>query len=361
MRKVLLPFVAIVLFSCNKEEAINSVVIQNPDVSSTEFTQIDIEDAVTDIKMLTQQNIARLDKMTMTRSACKRIIKVPRDYSTIQEAVDNVCENGIIIVNAGTYTEVVLVYKPGIKMKAKGNVTLVGGFLLNGDADGVTIQNFKIILGEENRRGILSFNVTGGKFMHNTITAAGNDIGMFLINSSQLKVYRNHISNMEWGISVATSSAEGSSCNHNTISNNYITENTLASGIQLQGNCDNNLLNGNTVVDNAGVGNAGITLFSNAPPGAYCDNNIVKNNVSSGNATGCLVFFDGTNNQIGPNNQFVENRLYGFYINGSASGNHIFSNTIQNNTPCDIGNFAIDPNANTFSNNAFDCIDIANL
>lgn len=357
MKKVFIPFVAILLISCNKDGAISSIVQPEQKEAPTEISNINVKKAVNDIKLYSQQNIDRLDKMSMTRSACKRRIKVPQDYSTIQEAVDHVCDNGLILVRAGTYTEVVLVYKPGLKIKAKGNVTLVGGFLLNADADDINIQHFKIVLGDENLRGILAFGITGGKFMHNTISAAGNDIGMFFINSNQVRVHRNSISNMEWGITFATSSAEGSSSN-NIISNNYISENTLASGIHLQGNCDQNLVNENIVVDNGGMGNAGIMLFSNAPPGAYCDNNVVKNNISSGNTIGCFIYFDGKNNQIGPDNQFVENRLFGFYINGTASGNQIMSNTIQNNIVCDIGNYANDLDANTFSNNAFDCIDV---
>jgi pectin methylesterase-like acyl-CoA thioesterase len=75
-------------------------------------------------------------------------IRVPEDFETIQEAVDNASEGDIVLVGEGTYNEAVDVTTPDITIRGvdRNEVILDGEFELeNGirvlDTDGVVVEN----------------------------------------------------------------------------------------------------------------------------------------------------------------------------------------------------------------------------
>ena len=75
-------------------------------------------------------------------------IRVPQDYETIQEAVDNAAEGDLVLVDEGTYNEAVTVETPDITIRGvdRNKVILDGKFELeNGirvlDTDGVVVEN----------------------------------------------------------------------------------------------------------------------------------------------------------------------------------------------------------------------------
>ncbi|MEZ5138113.1 MAG: NosD domain-containing protein [Acidimicrobiales bacterium] len=75
-------------------------------------------------------------------------IRVPQDYETIQEAVDNAAEGDLVLVDEGTYNEAVTVETPDITIRGvdRNKVILDGEFELeNGirvvDTDGVVVEN----------------------------------------------------------------------------------------------------------------------------------------------------------------------------------------------------------------------------
>jgi parallel beta-helix repeat protein len=362
MRKLVMALIAISLLTgCSNEEIVSETTI-NQSLVLEQRDQLDPPIAMDDsrvaseMKQMEENNNSRLAAIQGDRGACRNFILVPFQYATIQEAVDNVCPNGSIIVRSGTYNEIVYVNKPGIKFTAMGNVTLNGGFNLNEDADNASISNFTIV-NDGTFYGINGLSVDGVKILNNTLTGI-NLTGIRFFNANNTLVHGNQVSGFSWGIFFGSSGNDGAS-NNNIISSNHVTGIAYASVVGLQGNCDNNKIINNQLVDNPNISNAGIMLYSftDEVNDSKCDNNTIFRNTSSENSVGLWVFNDGENNRVGPDNTLNENRSYGFYIDGMAANNYIYNNTMQDNLPCDIGNYAIDIEANTFYNNTAGCIE----
>lgn len=363
MKRLIVPFLSLLLLiGCSKDE---SMTQQSASISKQSQplqmvgkpSKVDVAQEMAAFQQIIEANQSRLAKASQPNKACMNNIQVPRDFATIQEAVDDACDGAVIIVKAGTYTEVVVVEKPGIKFKANGAVTLVGGFVLNTGANDVDIQQFNIVVGEGNIHAINARNITGGKIFQNTISDPAHKGGTAVryFNASEVTVHGNHVSGTGWGIFFGTL-ADEVGCHNNTISNNYVTGMTFGSVIGLQGNCDNNFINENTCENNQQtLSNAGIMLYSSASIYGFCDNNIVKNNISNGGYLGIWIINAGTNNQIGPYNTCNNNQFYGIYINGPATDNTVFDNTALGNGTCDIVDEATDPLSNTFTNNIAVC------
>lgn len=355
MKKILLPLLSfLILTGCMKEDlSIQSSAV--PSQTMRKPVAVDVAKAMAELQQIEKADRARLATRSRMEKDCMKNIQVPRDYTTIQEAVDNACEDAVIIVHAGNYTEVVVVNKPGLKFKANGDVTLVGGFVLNAGADHVDIQQFTIVVGLNNVHAITARDVTGGKIFQNTISDPAHKGGTAIqfFNGNEVTVRGNHISGTGWGIFFGSTLVNGGSHN-NTISNNYVTGIRLASVIGLQGNCDNNFINENILTDNPNLSNAGVMLFSGDAYGGHCDYNVVKQNQVTNAIVGTYLL-GGSNNQIGPYNTLNENVIYGFVISQAATGNTIFDNTALENGNCDIVNVADEPLSNTFTNNTAGC------
>jgi hypothetical protein len=347
---------AFLLIGCSKVD-----VTTLPSASGTEQAKTTNEPVVLDVTTLLLEHQralrahhARLGTWRQAKKSCRNNIQVPRDFDTIQEAVDNACDGAVITVTSGNYTEMVVIATPGIMVKANGEVTLTGGFMLAEGADNVTIQHFTILIGTDARPGIQASFVTGGRIAHNTISdpARRNGLAISFINGSNSTIHGNTISGTGWGISFSTTLT--GRCHKNTIANNYLTGLTFASLIGLQGNCDDNFINENIMENNETRANGGINLLSGESYGGSCDRNNIKNNISSGGYVG-LLLFGGTQNKIGPNNTLTNNLIYGLSVQQAATGNLIFNNMTLGNGLCDILNGASDPQANTFRNNTASC------
>ena len=309
------------------------------------------------------------------RSNCTETVFVPDDYPTIQEAIFAVCENGNVFVRSGVYQESPGIDTDGIFIKAIGEVTLKGGFGMG--ANNVSIHGFSIdnSFSEFSRVGIAcgpGFN--GFDLKHNTIYSSGTSpvgypfghIGIYLEYSDDNRIVQNDISgNMEVGIYIdairldfpgSSGHPFGGSTN-NVISNNTITGIFgnldvfyAGTGIQLRGDTDNTTVNGNTVNSSNGWG---ISLWSFANLGKECDHNTVKNNaVEDHSSNGIEVYFGGSDNTIGPNNESNANGQAGIVLYDYSADNHVFNNTALNNGFCDLVNLGTN---NTFKKNTTDC------
>jgi parallel beta-helix repeat protein len=336
------------LNSCNKSDSLKpenqSLNGLNKDLTAAKVDEVKLND---EMNVLLSKNEARLaaSKALGTRELVLTA-NVPKDYPTIQAAVDAVSPDGDVIVKTGTYTETVVVSKPGIHIKAIGDVTVKGGFVLNADADFVKIQKFKIVVSGGN--GIRGRDVTGVQVLQNTVSGTGNN-GIVFINSTDVSISNNTVSGINWGILLLEN---GVKCNNNSISQNTITSMSFASPIHLQGDCDNNFINGNTATLQTGIFNAGIILLG-LSPSRLCDNNSISNNVCESNRTSGIWLLGGTENTVGPNNTFSKNTEHGIYLSNGASNNNIFNNTALQNVLCDIKNDGA--NDNVFKNNTADC------
>jgi len=341
-----------ILVSCQKEPldpADHSKKIIQDYGLKTAVVEFDLEE-YRQIISANEDRLAR-SELNVLKSTCAEIAIVPDDFITIQDAVDAVCDYGDVIVNAGTYNEYLTIYKPGLNIKAVGNVTLNGNFRLTEDADDVKIQNFNINVPApySGKCGIYAVNVTGGTVMRNTVSGAGY-MGIEYWGSSGISVKQNTVKCTRWGIFIGNLGNSETS-NDNIISGNTVTGIYYGSCIGLQGDADNNVIMGNTVTNNTNVTNAGILLAG--VNNETCDGNVLRNNeVTYTRVAGCWINNGGSNNTIGPKNVISNNAWYGIRLAASTSNNHVFINTALNNAECDIVNEGTN---NTFKKNTANC------
>ena len=355
---------AIALTGCQKE-ALESIdnSSQNTMAKNKSYKVIVPEFDLNKYNQLVADNKDRLALIEDQASlGSKSSITVPTNYATIQEAVDAASEGANIFVNAGTYTEDVVVSTPGLKLQARNDVLLIGSITLLEGSDNVTIKKFNI---QNENTAIHGFGVTGGQVVQNTITTESGFEGIHYQSCDGVSVKNNIVSGPQLGIFFSSVSFQGNgTANDNTILNNTVSGNAIG-GIYFQGSCQGNTVVNNTVSAGSEFSNGGIVLFGvpdfiGAPEVVQgeCNNNIVKNNNCTDHFSGISLIFTANNNTIGPNNTFNENFVYGIFLYGGASENNVFNNTALNNADCDIVvlDDGIPSQNNTFSNNTYDCL-----
>lgn len=356
--------------SCQKVST-ESLEYSKQEVNSQDFKvehhdfSIDQLDFINDkFSKMADRNNERLSTLgNNSFKSCTETVVVPDDYATIQEAVDAVCAYGDVIVKPGVYNEdAVVINKPGVHVKAIGDVLLNGGFGINDYVNDVTIQNFKIDLTTAYYIvGIGGFYNNGCNIQQNTIYGA-NHIGIYFRYCNDLSIKQNHVSGpMDYGIFI-DGFIDGGTATNNTIAQNYVSDMspTPGVGILLRGDCDNNTVKGNTVMSTTwGISLEGHNLTSNAS----CDYNVIKNNIVKNNVeNGIEIYYyvaseypignGPTENTIGPNNRSNNNGLAGIDLWEYSNNNHVFNNSALNNATCDIIN---DGTGNTFKKNIAGC------
>jgi parallel beta-helix repeat protein len=243
-------------------------------------------------------------------------------YTTIQEAIDAVetVDNQTILVDAGTFTENVDVYKRLTIIGAGAGVTTVNASNPNDHVFYVTVPNVNI----------KGFTVTG---------ATGWVSGIYLSgNSVYSRIENINASNNRYGIYLIGSS-------NNTLTN--ITANwNLMIGVHLRGSSNNSLTNikasnniqgiylynsnNNTIINSDASNNTkGILLDSS-------DYNIISNNKASNNRDGIELggwFSYNSSYNIINNNEVTYNSLNGISIivYGGWSYNNVTNNNVSNN------------------------------
>ena len=304
-----------------------------------------------------------------------------KDYSTIQDAVDNASNNDTIIVYSGIYTENVIVNK-ALKIISESSMpdnTIVQAADPEFDvfyvsADEVTISGFSITgangndmvagicLGEV-QHNIISNNKLSNNYegiylresdyneLNDNIANLNNDNGIYLEKSSNNELNNNNASNNDWnGISLGGSG-------FNILGNNTANLNNKT-GLFV-GNSSNNKLNNNDLDNNL----YGIFLVNS-------DSNIVNNNNASGNTWEGICLDNSSYNELNHNNASSNMDCGIFFItssdntlnNNNASGNtwegicldnssynELNYNNVSSNTDCGI--LFITSSYNTLSNN----------
>jgi nitrous oxidase accessory protein len=219
-------------------------------------------------------------------------IRVPYDYLTIQEAINNASEGDMIYVHNGTYFEHVIVNKTVSLIGENKNIAIIDGMdigtVLNVTAYDVTVTGFTI-------------QNSGSEWLYTL------DSGI-LIQSSNNHIENNVISSNSAGILL------------NRSDNNLLISNNVSSnryGIILKNSRDNTIIS-NVVLSNK---NRGIG-FSNSN-----NNALVSNNVSS-NYFG-IYLVNSTINIVFRN--YISRSEHGVRLEQGSNENTFYRNTVSLN------------------------------
>lgn len=224
-------------------------------------------------------------------------IIVPRDYATIQEAINHVNVGDIIFVRRGVYYEHLVINKTVSLFGSMKTAIIDGGYVGNVievTADNITITGFVIRKsGKETTvppdSGIGLQHVRNCSISENNITT--NSVGIWLENSSNNNIYKNNIENNDVGIRLLGSSS-------NVISENNITNNNDGIFLDLSSN--------NNMSSNSIMGNDRYGMFLINSSSVISKNNIKVNSLG-------IFLYDSSNSSVLSNN-FLENLQHAYAL-----------------------------------------------
>ena len=251
---------------------------------------------------------------------------VPRDYSTIQKAIDAAKDGCVIHVAAGTYNESLNFKGKKITVTADEGPqvttiqSLTAGFAViftSGETKDSILEKFTIT--SPGKHGVLC-QKSSPTVRNNIITGgvpASSGYGVEITEGNPT-IDSNTITNYRTGIWIGYSASSYSS----TISNNTISGNTYGGIYETGGGADN--ITHNLVINN--VGAFGIGIMASAHP------KIINNTIMGNKGSGIITYSSA---EI-KNNIISSNTIYGIYRYGTVNPVHTY-NDIWNNTK---GSFA---------------------
>jgi parallel beta-helix repeat protein len=251
------------------------------------------------------------------------VLKVPRDFATIQAAVNAASSGDTIKVAAGVYNENVVIATSGIRLRASSGAVIDGagltgtGILVLAAAaqpvTGVEISGFEV---RDFQRGIVVQLATETRIL-------GNEVH----------------DNIKWpGAAGALDQAVGIDLNtahSSNVSENFV-HNNGARGISLRVGSTNNVVQGNRIFENGmllktTMGGAGV-LTTGAGTN---DNEISENEILRNYGDGVMVTRPAGTVPITGNlvakNQAHENQRAGISCMGATKDNVIFKNDARDN------------------------------
>ena len=347
-----------ICFCCQKTEQDHDV--KTSERSALQDPNLNFEKEIQETNYHIQQIDAfkaQLAQLNTSSRECMDVVIVPDDVSTIQQAIFHVCDYGEIIVQAGTYNEeqIMIVNKPGIHIRADGNVVLIGDFTIS-HSDDVIIEGFNIVLPDYTfawdaiwlndasgcvikNNSISNQAYPGQNFWDRGITVAyGTDNNM---------VKDNQIIEMEYGIWLYN---PYTFCTNNIIQGNFLSHVYRAIYIRLD--CDNNIIQSNLIDNSVGFVHRGISIIG-AHIGDneyFIENNHVKQNQVYNTASFGISMTIAFDNTIGPNNVCNNNGWHGISLWEWAWDNHVVNNEAIDNVGYDIWNAGQN---NTFQANTY--------
>jgi parallel beta-helix repeat protein len=219
-------------------------------------------------------------RFNIIAEASPKTIDVPKNYATIQEAINNANLGDAIFVHKGTYHEDIHINKTVSILGEDRDLTIIHGdkslYAVSIEAYGVSVEGF-------------------------TVKARNNTVSSIIIYSAGNILRDNRIKDGYFGILLLGSTGD-------VLSGNIISNSTV--GLEIQASF-NNAVSANTIV-NQGVG---ITLFSS-------NNNVFSGNTLYYNAIG-LVLYSSFDNNIFYHNNF--NNAYQLDFSGQANSTNVWS------------------------------------
>jgi parallel beta-helix repeat protein len=234
---------------------------------------------------------------------------------SIQEAINTATAGDTVIVEAGTYTENVIVNKSLTLTGASAATTII-----DGDGSGIVVQ--------------ITANNT--HFSGFTVQNSGADplanCGIGLAGVTGCVIENNTVSN-NGSAGIALQQANNNTVQNNTLSNNYV------AGIALLGSSNNTIQNNNSSNTNLfpstdygyGIVLDSINTGSDHVVDILSSTNIISGNTFSGNAMDGIYFGERCDENTVSDNTITNNGNDGIYF-WKASSNKVTSNTITGNT-----------------------------
>lgn len=184
--------------------------------------------------------------LSLSAEAGPKTINVPKDYPTIQEAINNANLGDVIFVWKGLYHEDVEINKTVSLLGEDRDLTVIRGsespYAISITANGVTVKDFTVIASNNTVSPII-LESAGNMLINDMIE--GGYYGVVLSGSVDNVISGNMISNNTYGLEIRSSG-------DNVISGNVIGVRQFV-GIDLFSS-NNNVFSGNTIYDNSGVG-----------------------------------------------------------------------------------------------------------
>jgi len=288
----------------------------------------------------------------------KRVIFVPEDYNTIQEAINNADDGITIHVETGTYNENIIVDKTLRIMGEGSDTTIINGQDENSHvicikADGVEISGFTIRDCSIAFSGIRVYG--NNSILHNNvITNCGGGIELYWTTGNV--IYNNEIFENTWGVYIDGSSGCWVNLNHielneygieTGISDVLIYGNTIENNSKhgiFQMECLKMIIHSNNILNNEGTA---IKFFSSK---FFL---IQKNSISGNNFDGISIH--KSTEGIIYNNSINNNKNYPISFWYYSNGNIIEENDIESEYPWGI-HFESSEN-NTIHSNDFTYMD----
>lgn len=253
----------------------------------------------------------------MKVGASSETIRVPENYPTIQEAIDNANEGDTIYIEAGTYYENVVVNKTLSLVGEDRDTTIIHGNsfgnVVTVTVDNVEIENLNIQHSGYLCVGVFLDNITNSIIQDNCLY--DNDEGFRLENCSNISIVNNTVLDQDsLGIVIDSSS------DISIIGN--IVNNSRGSGIVIF-DSDNVLVIGNSANNNHGDG-----IYLNAP------NSSVVGNQANNNYMGIIIHGEpdpaSHHNCSVTGNTATNNRYIGIGV-AFSSNISVVGNTVTDN------------------------------
>jgi nitrous oxidase accessory protein NosD len=240
---------------------------------------------------------------------------VPRDYPTIQSAVDDAGDGDTILVSPGVYSENVVISTSHVRLRgAGGDVILDGstltgiGILVRGTSEALTIADVEVSNFEVSsfERGIIVQFATEAIVSHNYVhdnvdkiapANLGDGTGIELVTTSASHVSHNVvIGNGFGGIQLRVGSTENA-VHHNRVDENGFQSPTLEGvGIMATGAGTND----NRIEHNDIVGNLGRGVVLSRPTGTepITGNLVTHNRAHDNQRAGIAIMFAATSSVV---------------------------------------------------------------
>lgn len=248
------------------------------------------------------------------------VLKVPRDFTTIQAAVDAAVAGDIIHVAAGVYNENVVVVTSGLRLHASSGAVI----------DGAGLTGSGILLLGTSAQPVTDVEVSG-------FEVRDFQRGIVVQWATQARIRGNDVHDNIKLTSIGLESATGIdlvTTHFSDVSENFVHHNGYR-GIGVRLGSTNNVLRANRINENGTLVTAFMDGIGILVTGPTNDNKVLANRIVRNFGRGIWLTrplgLAPTTGNLVAENQLHENQRAGICIMGSAQNNYILQNNATDN------------------------------